>query len=79
MWPFALPTACRRRCTFTITGIVVLAALPAPGFPLAICSPMAKVTAVKALHDLELRGKSLGPVVDVIDIASHLDASVCGQ
>ena len=49
----------------------------ASGFPFAICGAMTILTAVVALHYLELRDESFWLIVKIIDVASICDTFVC--
>src|SRR5271169_4205253 len=64
-------------CTIAFFCIMFPCTFPTSGFPFAVCSAMAVLAAIEALHYLELRSESFWLVIEVVDVAPVCDTSVC--
>src|SRR5208282_6054627 len=64
-------------CIVTLLCVMFSRTFSASGFLFAICGPMTILTAVEALHYLELWDKTFWLIVEIVDVAPICDTFVC--
>ena len=75
MWVLAMDAL--NCCTIAFFCIMFSCTLSASGFPFAVCSAVAVLTAVEALHYLELWSESYWLVEMIVDVTPVFETSVC--